>query len=74
MENVYINLKEQNDLYIWNWLRKKHQKDLISVDDLIGDIEDLISENESLHEQLEDKEYERDYYQEYKDHCAENNL
>lgn len=61
MENIYINLKEQNNCYIWHWLEKKHNKDLISVDDLIGDLEDLLSDYERLEEKYEDRERDIEY-------------
>lgn len=49
MDNVYILKANLN-----KWIAKHFNKDLVSLDDLLGCIEDLDSEVESLKEQLED--------------------
>ena len=52
MNNVYIKTTELN-----SWITKYFpNKDLISIDDLIGCIEDLDSEITKLLEQIEDME------------------
>lgn len=52
MNNVYIKTTELN-----SWITKYFpNKDLISIDDLIGCIEDLDSEITKLQEQIEDRE------------------
>ncbi len=52
MDNVYIKKQDVN-----KWIGKYFpNKDLISIDDLIGCIEDLDSEVESLKEKYEDLE------------------
>lgn len=53
MKEIYINLKEQDEYFVWKWLQKKHKKDLVSIDELISDIEDLICDVEHLEELLE---------------------
>lgn len=47
MYDVYIKKNQLN-----SWIAKYFDKDLISINDLIGVIEDLDSEIEDLHEQL----------------------
>lgn len=54
MNEIYINLKEQDECFIWNWLRQKHKRDLLSVYDLAGYIEDLVGEIQHLEEELQD--------------------
>ena len=52
MNNVYIKTTELN-----SWITKYFpNKDLITIDDLIGCIEDLDSEITKLLEQIEDRE------------------
>ena len=56
MKEVYINLKEQGDCFIWRYLQEKCKSDLVSIDDLIWVIEELIADNEKLQEEFEDLE------------------
>lgn len=56
MNEVYINIKDFGELFIGKFLTNKHNKDLITIDELIGDIEDLISENQHLEERIEELE------------------
>ena len=58
MNNVYILRSDLND-----WITKHlpSKQDMFSIDDLIGAIEDMDSEIESLKEQLEDKENDYPY-------------
>ena len=49
MDNIYIKATDVNE-----WISKYFNKDLISVGDLIGCIEDLDSEVDRLKEELED--------------------
>lgn len=58
MKEIYINLKDQDEYFVWKWLEKTHKTDLISIDDLVGDIEDLLAEIERLEEKIEDREQE----------------
>lgn len=52
MNNIYIKTTELN-----SWITKYFpNKDLITIDDLIGCIEDLDSEITKLLEQIEDRE------------------
>ena len=60
MDNVYIKKEDVN-----RWIGKYFpKKDLISIDDLIGCIEDLDSEIESLKMKLEEQE----------ENCKENHI
>lgn len=58
MENVYIDTRQYQDYFIGKWLEKRHKKDLISLDELIGDLEDLICDVEHLEEIIENKKGE----------------
>ena len=73
MEQVYINLKDLGECYLKDYLDKEFNRDLISVKDLLGTIEDLIDEKEGLEEQIENiekinnqDEPDYDYYEEWK--------
>ena len=73
MEQVYINLKNLGECYLKDYLDKEFNRDLISVQDLLATIEDLIDEKEGLEEQLEkienvnnQDEPDYDYYEEWK--------
>lgn len=54
MEELYVDIRKFQQLYIGKWLEKKHKSDLVSVSELISDIEDLIDEVEHLEEVIED--------------------
>lgn len=56
MKEVYINIKDFGDLYIRKYLEQEFNKDLISVEELVATIEDLISEVESYKEKYEELE------------------
>lgn len=49
MNEVYIDMRKENE-----WIRKYFNKDLVSIEELIGCIEDLDSEVERLEEKYED--------------------
>lgn len=49
MNEVYIDMRKENE-----WIRKYFKKDLVSIEELIGCIEDLDSEVERLNEKNED--------------------
>lgn len=73
MEQVYINLKDLGECYLKDYLDKEFNRDLITVQDLLATIEDLIDEKEELEEQLEkieninnQDEPDYDYYEEWK--------
>lgn len=53
MKELYINIKDLNESYTKDYFEKKFKKDLVSVDELISLIEDLISEKDELQEKLE---------------------
>ena len=59
MDELLFDLRKQND-----WIKERFaNKDLITLDELLGDYEDLISENEHLQEEIRDMEENiRDYY------------
>lgn len=66
MHDLYDKLNERGTItYIQRdslnkWVAKHFNKDLISVDDLIGCIEDLSNEVESLNEKIDDILEDRD--------------
>lgn len=73
MEQVYINLKDLGECYLKDYLDKEFNRDLITVQDLLATIEDLIDEKKGLEEQLEkieninnQDEPDYDYYEEWK--------
>ena len=49
MNEVYIDMRKQNE-----WIRKYFNADLVSIDQLIGCIEDLDGAIENLKGQIED--------------------
>ena len=53
MKDLYIDIRNENEI-ITNYFKK----DLVSVDDLLGAIEDLKLEVERLNEQIEKREQE----------------
>lgn len=58
MENIYVKLEENS------WIHKYFEKDMVSVEELIGKIEDLDDELYELRHKYEDfKEEVRDNYE-----------
>lgn len=51
MDKVLINIKDENE-----WIKKYFNKELVTIDDFIGIIEDLDGEISHLKEQIEDLE------------------
>lgn len=70
MDEIFINIKYQNE-----WIRKYFTKDFITINELIGVIEDLDSEVEYLKEQIQDmkEEHEPDAYDIWHDRQLEEN-
>lgn len=68
MEEIFIDIRKENE-----WIRKYFTSDLISINQLLGIIEDLDSEVEYLKEQIEDMKIknEPDYYDIWKDRQLE---
>lgn len=64
MDQLYINLKDMNECFTKRYLQDEFKKDLVSVDELIGLIEDLKGEYDYLEEQYED--LKRDMEDNYK--------
>ena len=63
MEQVYINLKDMNECFTKRYLQETFKKDLVSVDELIGLIEDLKGDYDEAQEKIEDLEQDiRDNY------------
>ena len=63
MEQVYINLKDMNECFTKRYLQETLKKDLVSVNELIGLIEDLKGDYDVLQEKYEDLEQDmRDNY------------
>lgn len=54
MEEVYINIKDLNECFLKKYLEKTFKKDLISINELLGLTEDLISEVEYLQDEYRD--------------------
>ena len=52
MENFYIDIRNENSI-ICDYFKNK---DIVSIDELLGAIEDLKLEVERLQEQIEDRE------------------
>ena len=44
MDQIYINIKDFRDCYFKDYLNKRFNKDLVSVDELIDLAEDLVIE------------------------------
>lgn len=55
MNNVYIKKEELNE-----WLRKYFNGDLISINDMISVMEDLVGEVDRLKEKIEDVEQDKE--------------
>lgn len=55
MNNVYIKKEELNE-----WLRKYFNGDLISINDMISVMEDLVGEIDRLKEKIEDVEQDKE--------------
>ena len=51
MDDIYVDMRTQN-----RWIQKYFDKDLVSVDELLGTIEDLGDEIEHWKEKYEDLE------------------
>ena len=56
MDQLYINIKDFNECFLKDYLQKEFKKDLISIDELLGLTENLISEVEHLQEEYKDLE------------------
>lgn len=64
MKDLFIDIRNENEI-----ITKYFNKDLVSVDELLGAIEDLKLEVERLNEQIEDKEqYYKDNYRKIDDY------
>ena len=63
MDEIYVDMRYQN-----RWIQKYFpNKDFVSIDELIGCIEDLDSEIDHLKEELEDaNKTDEEKYEEYK--------
>ena len=61
---MYIDIRNENEI-----ITKLFKKDLVSVDELLGTIEDLKLEVERLQEEVEDREqYYKDNYRKIDEH------
>ena len=54
MDRIYINIKDFNECYIKKYLEEKFKKDLISLDELIDLVEDVIYDFEYLQDEYRD--------------------
>ena len=63
MEKILVDIREENES-IRDYFKNK---DLVSVDDLLNAIDDLICEKDNLEEKLEDQEEEPDAYKMWRD-------
>lgn len=65
MNNIIVNIQEENSI-IRNYFKNK---DLVSVEELLGAIEDLKLEIERLNEQMENMDqYYKDNYRRISEH------
>ena len=53
MEEVYINIKDMNECYFKKYLQKKFNKDLLSINELLGLAEELLDEIEEKQEKYD---------------------
>jgi len=58
MNEVFIDMRKENE-----WVRKHFNVDFVSIDKLIGCIEDLDGEIENLKEQKQDIDEVREFYE-----------
>ena len=58
MNEVFIDMRKENE-----WVRKHFNADFVSIDKLIGCIEDLDKEIEKLKEDKEDIDEVRNFYE-----------
>lgn len=56
MKEVYINIKDFGELFIGKYLYENTGKDIISIEELIGILEDEIAEKEVWQKKYEDLE------------------
>lgn len=56
MENVYVDIRQYEKYHVGRYLKEEFKKDNVSIDDLMGVIEELLAENERLEERYEDRE------------------
>ena len=48
MEDIYFDVRE------WTWLKKRFNKDMVSMDELLDEMETLILDVDRLEEELHD--------------------
>lgn len=63
MKKILVDIREENES-IRDYFKNK---DLVSVEELLNAIDDLIYERNNLEEKLEDKKEEPDPYKEWRD-------
>ena len=54
MEEVYINIKDMNECHFKKYLQQKFNKDLLSINELLGLAEELLDEIEENQEKYDD--------------------
>lgn len=64
MNQVYINIKDMNECYLKRYLQEQFKKDIVSIDEILGLLEDLKGDYDSLEEEFED--FKQDVEDNYK--------
>lgn len=54
MENIFVDIRQYEKYHVGRYLQEEFKKDLISIDDLIGTIEELLADKEHWKEKYED--------------------
>lgn len=53
MDQIYINIKDMNECYLKRYLQEQFKKDIVSIDEILGLLEDLKGDYDSLEEEFE---------------------
>lgn len=64
MNQIYINIKDMNECYFKRYLQEQFKKDIVSIDEILGLLEDLKGDYDSLEEKFED--FKQDVEDNYK--------
>ena len=54
MNQIYINIKDMSECYLKKYLQEQLKKDIVSIDEILGLLEDLKGDYDSLEEEFED--------------------
>ena len=64
MDQIYINIKDMNECYLKRYLQEQFKKDIVSIDEILGLLEDLKGDYDSLEEEFEN--FKQDVEDNYK--------